>query len=73
VRINNRINRKTTKKINKHKPLKFGLDDPATTGVLWEAIGPIAGCIETFQEISVVFIPEFNEDVLETDAHGDVR
>jgi len=53
--------------------LRVGLGDPADTGVLWGYVGPIAGWLNTRQNLSVDILPEFYDNVFGVDGSGKLR
>jgi hypothetical protein len=52
--------------------LRIGLGDPADTGRLWAALGPVAGLAAVIREASIEIEPEFFDAVLEIDTSGSV-
>lgn len=50
--------------------LRLGLGDPADTGLLWAAIGPISAMLANIQFISINIEPEFVTSVFEFKSHG---
>ena len=50
--------------------LRIGLGDPADTGMLWAAMGPLSGMMKNLNSIQVEIEPEFIDAVLEIDSHG---
>jgi hypothetical protein len=53
--------------------LRIGLDDPADTGRLWAAIGPIAGVLQNLRVADVRIVPDFMDAALEVESHGRFR
>ena len=53
--------------------LRIGLGNPADTGRLWAALGPIAGMVRNLRVADVRIEPDFIDPVLEVESHGRVR
>ena len=53
--------------------IRIGLGDPADTGLLWTAVGPVAGVLANVQEASIEFEPEFFDTVFELQSSGNIR
>lgn len=53
--------------------LRIGLGDPADTGRLWAVAGPIAGMLSTARETRVQLEPDFFNQTIELDSHGEIR
>lgn len=52
---------------------RVGLGDPADTGRLWAAVGPIAGMLESMRAATVCIEPDFLDATLEVDGHGEIH
>lgn len=52
---------------------RVGLDDPADTGMLWGAAGPLAGVLAGTRRADITIQPEFAYEVFELDGEGNVR
>lgn len=53
--------------------LRIGLGDPADTGRLWAAIGPLAGMAQNIPGAAVRIEPEFMDPAFEIESHGRFR
>lgn len=53
--------------------IRVGLDDPADTGMLWGAAGPLAGVLAGVRRADITIEPEFACEVFELDGEGKVR
>lgn len=53
--------------------IRVGLGDPADTGQLWAAVGPVAGMLATIQDASIEIEPEFFETTFELNSSGNIR
>ena len=56
-----------------HVDARFGLDDPAETGMLFGLIGPVAGLIAALPETDVNIAPDFDAAGVRGEAHGSLR
>ena len=52
--------------------LRFGLDDPADTGMLWGLLGPISGLLYGLKYKDVTIEPEFLDSAFEIESEGSV-
>ncbi len=50
--------------------LRIGLGDPADTGMLWAVMGPFSGMMQNLQSMQIEIEPEFIDEVIEVDSHG---
>ncbi len=53
--------------------MRIGLGDPADTGQLWAALGPLSGFLATLRDAAIRLEPEFDDAVFEVDGRGQVR
>ena len=53
--------------------VRVGLGDPADTGMLWAAVGPLSGVLANIQEATIEIEPEFIDAIFEFDSHGKLR
>ena len=53
--------------------LRIGLGDPADTGMLWSIMGPISGMLKNLQGININIQPEFMDETLAIESHGNFR
>ena len=53
--------------------VRIGLGDPADTGQLWGAIGPVSGVLGNFRDIAIFIEPEFQEETLALAGSGRIR
>ena len=58
---------------NLYLRLRIGLGDPADTGLLWAVMGPLSGMLKNLQGASIEIDPEFIDEVLELESHGQFR
>ena len=52
---------------------RIGLGDPADTGQLWAAFGPVAGLLANVKDISMLLEPDFDDATFEFDGRGKVQ
>jgi len=52
---------------------RIGLGDPADTGRLWAAIGPVSGMLAAVRTAAIEIEPEFQEATLELAGRGRIR
>lgn len=50
--------------------LRIGLGDPADTGILWAAMGPLSGILNNLRSATIVLEPEFTDPVLDIEGQG---
>ncbi len=55
---------------NLYLKLRIGLGDPADTGMLWAVMGPFSGMLRNLQSMRIDIEPEFIDEVIEVDSHG---
>jgi hypothetical protein len=53
--------------------LRLGLGDPADTGQLWAALGPLSGIFANRRDIRVSIEPDFLDATLEVEGSGAIR
>ena len=53
--------------------VRLGLGDPADTGRLWAALGPLSGMASRLRDIRIAIEPDFLDSTLEVDSSGTVR
>ena len=53
--------------------MRFGLDDPADTGQLWAAVGPIMAVVPTPSAARFAVEPDFTAPAFNLDARGEIR
>ena len=53
--------------------VRMGLGDPADTGQLWAAFGPLSGMLARLRDISVAIEPDFLDSTFEVNSSGTVR
>lgn len=53
--------------------MRVGLDDPADTGRLWAAIGPVSGALASVNSVAIEVEPEFRDETLELAGRGRIR
>lgn len=53
--------------------VRLGLDDPADTGRLWGAVGPLAALLPLPPVACVAITPDFSAEVLEFEGQGHIR
>lgn len=53
--------------------VRLGVGDPASTGQLWAAFGPLSGILARLRDIRVVIEPDFLDETLEVDSSGTIR
>lgn len=62
--------------IHKHEirlRMRIGLGDPADTGRLWAAIGPVSGLLAGVRAVEIAVEPEFQDQTLELAGSGQIR
>jgi len=52
--------------------LRLGLGDPADTGMMWAALGPVSALPINNEKMSVTFEPEFQKNTIEFDSSGEI-
>lgn len=53
--------------------VRLGLGDPADTGQLWAALGPLSGMLSRLRDIRIAIEPDFLDSTLEVDSSGTIR
>jgi hypothetical protein len=53
--------------------VRLGLGDPADTGQLWAALGPLSGMFANRRDIRVAIEPDFVDATLEAEGSGTIR
>ncbi len=53
--------------------LRLGLGDPADTGQLWAALGPVSGVLAGVDSATISLEPDFENETFELDGSGKVR
>jgi hypothetical protein len=53
--------------------LRIGLGDPADTGQLWAAFGPLSGMFARARDVSITVVPDFLDSTFEVDSSGTIR
>ncbi len=53
--------------------MRIGLGDPADTGRLWAAVGPVSGMLASVRSVAIEVEPEFNDETLELLGRGRIR
>ena len=53
--------------------MRIGLGDPADTGQLWAAIGPVSGVLASVRTVAIEVEPEFQDETLELAGGGRIR
>ena len=53
--------------------VRLGLGDPADTGRLWAALGPISGLLANVPDASIRIEPEFQDATIELESSGSIR
>jgi len=53
--------------------MRIGLGDPADTGQLWAAIGPISGVLASVRTVAIEVEPAFQDETLELAGRGRLR
>ena len=53
--------------------VRLGLGDPADTGQLWAALGPLSGMAARLRDIRIAIEPDFLDSTLEVDSSGTIR
>ena len=53
--------------------MRIGLGDPADTGQLWAAIGPVSGVLANVRTVAIEVEPEFQGETLELAGRGRIR
>jgi hypothetical protein len=62
--------------IHKHNVrlrVRLGLGDPAATGRLWAAFGPLSGMLTRLRDIRIVLEPDFLDTTLEVNSSGTIK
>ena len=55
---------------NLYLRLRIGLGDPADTGMLWAAMGPLSGMMKNLRGLTIDIEPEFIDAILEFEGRG---
>jgi hypothetical protein len=53
--------------------VRLGLGDPADTGQLWAALGPLSALFARIRDIRISIEPDFLDSTLEVDSSGTIR
>jgi hypothetical protein len=53
--------------------VRLGLGDPADTGQLWAALGPLSGMLANSRDIRVAIEPDFLDATLDVEGSGTIR
>jgi hypothetical protein len=53
--------------------VRIGLGDPADTGQLWGAFGPLSGMLARVRDIRITIVPDFLDPTFEVDSSGTIR
>jgi hypothetical protein len=53
--------------------VRLGLGDPADTGQLWAALGPLSGMAARLRDIRIAIEPDFLDSTLEVNSSGTIR
>lgn len=53
--------------------VRIGLGDPADTGQLWAALGPLSGMLARVRDIRISVVPDFLDSTFEVDSNGTIR
>lgn len=53
--------------------VRLGLGDPADTGRLWAALGPLSGTLARMRDARIVVEPDFLDATFEVDSSGTIR
>lgn len=53
--------------------VRIGLGDPADTGQLWGAFGPLSGMLARVRDIRITIVPDFLDSTFEVDSSGTIR
>jgi hypothetical protein len=53
--------------------IRLGLDDPAETGILWSALGPLSGILATNRNSQITLLPDFLAPSFELHSSGSIR
>jgi len=53
--------------------VRLGLGDPADTGRLWAALGPLSGMLARMRDARIVVEPDFVDATFELDSSGTIR
>jgi hypothetical protein len=53
--------------------LRIGLGDPADTGQLWGAFGPLSGMLTRIRDVRITVVPDFLDSTFEADSSGTIR
>jgi hypothetical protein len=53
--------------------VRIGLGDPADTGQLWAAFGPLSGMLARVRDIRITVVPDFIDATFEADSSGTIR
>jgi len=61
------------RKKNVELRVRLGLGDPADTGQLWAALGPLSGMLANRRDIRVAIEPDFLDATLEAEGSGAIR
>ena len=61
------------RKTNVRLFIRLGLGDPADTGRLWAAVGPLNALLGGMQGVTIMMEPEFLESTFELDSSGTIH
>lgn len=53
--------------------IRIGLGDPADTGQLWAACGPLSGVLARVRDVRITIMPDFLDPTFEVDSSGTIR
>ena len=53
--------------------VRAGLGDPADTGRLWAALGPLSGMLARWRDVRIMIEPDFIDATFEVDSSGTIR
>ena len=53
--------------------VRLGLGDPADTGQLWAAVGPLSGMLVPLRDVRITIEPDFLDTTFEVDSSGTIR
>jgi hypothetical protein len=53
--------------------IRIGLGDPADTGQLWAACGPLSGVLARVRDVRITIMPDFLDSTFEVDSSGTIR
>lgn len=53
--------------------IRIGLGDPADTGQLWAAVGPLSGVLARVRDVRITIMPDFLDSTFEVDSSGTIR